>query len=138
MMWKFSLFFQSIIITINCDKILPSSPEVIYGGFKPILYPSDATFSETRRSYSINVTKSTYEQDLRLNNPSIGNARKTKSLMLKDKDTQRVKKALNFRRERRLPFHKDSSPTFPLCKFFSRIFFFIKLPSNVIHYTRSI
>ena len=138
MMWKVGLFFQSITIAINCDKLLPSSPEVIYGGFKPILFPSDATFSETRRSYSINLTKSTYEQDLRLNNPSIGNARKTKSLMLKDKDTQRVKKALNFRRERRLPFHKDSSPTFPLCKFFSRIFFFIKLPSNVIHYTRSI
>ena len=97
------VFIIPVICLNNAKHILPSSPEVFYGGFKPIL-TRDNFASETR---SILPTE-------RISH-SLPKLSKSKLKYLKY-GKKKSEKSEHRRKSKNLPFHKDSKPTFPLCK----------------------
>ena len=92
------VYLIPVIFYVNAkvEKTLPSSPVVFYGGFKPMLN-SESMISETKAIYASERSSN--------NHLSTSQKRNPKNFQTQEK---RKKKTL------KIPFHKDSVPTFPL------------------------
>ena len=98
----------------NCDNNLPSSPEVFYGGFKPMTVISEpVTSSDNRRSSKIEARNINFGDGYQ----SYSKAKTPRIYKFREGDAHNKRKHPNFRRGKHFSFHKNSKPSFPLCKF---------------------
>ena len=108
-----------LIPPVFCERGLPSSPEVFYGGFVPmwVQTKADSMFSENRnierKSKSLDIERSYKKSELK----------NRKSNKNSDKHYTKVKKGHT--KEKKVLQHKDSIPTFPLCKDSKLIVFYL-------------
>ena len=96
-----------------CDKNLPSSPEVFYGGFKPMTVISDTLTSDNRRSFKVEPRNINFGDGYQNNS----RARAPRLYKFRDRDAHKKRKHSDFRKGKHFSFHKDSTPSFPLCKY---------------------
>ena len=108
-----------IIPSVFCERGLPSSPEVFYGGFVPmwVQTKADSMFSENRnverKSKSLDIERSYKKSELKNRKPNKNS----------DKHYTQAKKV--HAKDKKVLLHKDSIPTFPLCKVSKLIVFFL-------------
>ena len=107
----------------NGYKQLPSEPEVFYGGFVPLIaIPSDSVFSEDRLVQQFLPFRRN-SKHISFNNPHIHNILpkhkpRSRSEMFRFNDSEAFgrKKNTFVNKLKKMPFHKDKGPTFPLRK----------------------
>ena len=103
-----------LIPPVFCERGLPSSPEVFYGGFVPmwVQTKADSMFSENRnierKSKSLDIDRSYKKSELKNRKPNRNTIAKKEHA-----------------KDKKLLLHKDSIPTFPLCKVSKLIVFFL-------------
>ena len=100
-----------LIPPVFCERGLPSSPEVFYGGFVPmwVQTKTDSMFSENRnverKSKSLDIERSYKKSELKNRKPN------------RNSDTYYTKAKKGHAKDKKVLLHKDTIPTFPLCKF---------------------
>ena len=129
-MKKLSFLLPSLILLTNGYKQLPSEPEVFYGGFVPLIaIPSDSVFSEDRLVQQFLPFRRN-SKHISFNNPHIHNILpkhkpRSRSEMFRFNDSGAFGRKHNVfvNNHKKMPFHKDKGPTFPLRKFHCLYFF---------------
>ena len=108
---KCYLLLPMLLAQVMCDNMVPSSPEIFYGGFLPILRQVDSESTEhsdilpeERKSRQIPV----FEED-----ETSKNKRNSRVYRFKEGDARtHLKKT--FLSQKTFPVHKEKSPNFPL------------------------
>ena len=101
-----------VLTQVICDNLVPSSPEIFYGGFVPMLLQSDSEMTENKHSDILPEERNSRQMPL-FEDTIIDNKRNSRFFRFQEGDARNQLKKSYFSKNI-IPVHKDNNPKFPL------------------------
>ena len=101
-----------VLTQVLCDDLVPSSPEIFYGGFVPMLLPSDLEMTENKHSDILPEERTS--RNMPIFEDAITDNKRNSRFFRFQKGDARSQLKKSYLSKNIIPIHKDNNPKFPL------------------------